>query len=195
MLEPADWLKVDVRSGAGRSLKAPLFRAIGVKKGYRPRVLDATAGYGIDAWLMAAAGCEVVAVERVAEVYKALEKSHAAARAVEPETAGRITLRFGDALDVMRDVDAVDVIYMDPMFAAERKAAPKRAMVELAEAVGGEADIDEVGRVAAAGLRIARRRMVIKRAARAPAIELPDGRAADVVYQGRGFRFDVYVNK
>lgn len=198
MLEPADWLKIDVRSGAGRSLKAPLFRAIGAKKGYRPRVMDATAGYGIDTWLMAAAGCEVMAVERVEAVYAALKKSHTSAMAVQPQIAGRITLRFGDAVDVMRSLvhagaELPGVVYLDPMFAAERKAAPKRAMVQLAQAVGGEADEAEVAAMVREALRIAQRRVVIKRAARAPAIRWPGGPAQPLQYVGRGFRFDVYL--
>jgi len=61
-----DLTAIDTSSGPGRSLGQPLLKAVGIKRrdGYRPRVLDATAGLGEDAWVLASAGCEVRALER-----------------------------------------------------------------------------------------------------------------------------------
>lgn len=188
-LRGIDWLSLDMRSGAGRSLRAPLFKAIGLKRGRRPRVLDATAGYGTDTWLLAAAGCEVVAIERVDAVFEALRRSHDAARIVEPDIAGRITLVYGDAREVLGEHVGVDVVYLDPMFAANRKVKPKRAMVELAAVVGDDADADQL---LDAALGVASRRVVVKRVRGAK----PLGNVEpNVRYDGRGFRLDMYLAK
>src|SRR5690606_40499174 len=48
--------------GGGRG--QPVARAVGLKPGIYPKVLDATAGLGRDAFVLAALGCEVVMLER-----------------------------------------------------------------------------------------------------------------------------------
>lgn len=188
-IEPADWLAVDVRSGPGRSLKAPLFAALGIKRGQRPRVLDGTAGYGLDTWLIAAAGCQVTAVERSPVVFAALLASWSRARAAEPDIADRIELVEGETAAVLAGRTDIEAVYLDPMFAAERKAAQKKAMKLLREVVGDDADADELFEPA---MRAATRRVVVKRARRAPVL---GGRAPDLTFEGKGLRFDVYLKK
>jgi 16S rRNA (guanine1516-N2)-methyltransferase len=51
-----------------------LLRAIGVRQGRRPTVIDATAGLAVDALLMAAAGCEVRMIERSLPLLIMLER-------------------------------------------------------------------------------------------------------------------------
>lgn len=183
--------EIDVTSGPGRSLRTPLLRAVGIRKGeaYRPRVLDATAGLGEDAWLLAAAGCEVVAVERQPVIAALLRD--ALARVADRAAAGRITVVTAEAREaVARAADeAPDVVYLDPMFpgSAKRKTAERKPMRVLRLLVGEDADADELLEPA---LRTARRRVVVKRPTRAAPLA---GRKPTVTHEGRGFRFDVYV--
>lgn len=99
-----DLLSLDTTSPAGRSTRSPLARAVGLGRSQRqrraaaqgdsapPRVLDATTGLGEDAWLLAAAGCRVTAVERQPIVHALLSDALRRAGLAQPEIAGRITL-------------------------------------------------------------------------------------------------------
>ncbi|MCW5196798.1 class I SAM-dependent methyltransferase, partial [Buchnera aphidicola (Pemphigus obesinymphae)] len=44
--------------------KEAIRKAVGIKKNYYPNVLDATAGLGKDAFILAALGCQVCMIER-----------------------------------------------------------------------------------------------------------------------------------
>ena len=190
----ADLLKLDVTSGAGRSLRTPLRQAVGIKRGdpYRPRVLDATAGLGEDTWLLAAVGCEVTAVERHLIVHALLGDGLRRAADVAPEVAARIRLLQGDASAVLSDANEAgggyDVVLIDPMFpgGGGRKAAERKPMRVLRMLVGDDAD---AGDLLTPALASARRRVVVKRPRHAaPLADHPP----TVTRPGKGFRFDVY---
>ncbi len=189
-----DLLKLDVTSGAGRSLRTPLRQAVGIKRGepYRPRVLDATAGLGEDTWLLAAVGCEVTAVERHPVVHALLEDGLRRAAGVSPEVAASITLMHADASAVLSDAKETaagyDVVLIDPMFpgGGGRKAVERKPMRVLRRLVGDDAD---AGDLLTPALAAARRRVVVKRPRYAPPLA---GRPPTVSRPGKGFRFDVY---
>ena len=52
-----------------------LARACGIKPGVTPSILDATAGMGRDAYILATLGCEVVMLERNEAVAAALKEA------------------------------------------------------------------------------------------------------------------------
>ena len=58
------------RSGASR--RDPLARAAGFARGSVPTIVDATAGLGRDAFLLATLGAQVTLLERSAEVHDLL---------------------------------------------------------------------------------------------------------------------------
>ena len=94
----ADLLALDIASGPGQSLRQPLAKAVGIRKGQpRPHVLDATGGLGEDAWLLAAWGCTVVICERHPVVAALLADALRRAAAVKPVIARRIELITTDA--------------------------------------------------------------------------------------------------
>ncbi len=177
---------LDVRSSMGRRLGQPLYKAVGIRKGdsYRPRVIDGTAGYGEDAYLLAAVGCDVLALERCVAVHAMLEKAVQNAR----PTAGGLVVTCADLLTYACDeADRPDVVYLDPMYPAGRKTAERKAMKMLRELVGD--DTDQAG-LLAAGLRLARRRVVVKRPKRAGAL---NGIEPVSSHGERATRYDVYV--
>ena len=57
--------------GGGR--KEALAKAVGLKKGANPTVLDATAGFGVDAFVLASLGCRVHMIEKNPLVASLLE--------------------------------------------------------------------------------------------------------------------------
>jgi len=171
-------------STAMRSTRSPLLRAAGTPSG---ALLDATAGFGVDAMTFAAAGWRVIACEREPIVAWLLEEGLASA-AGEPrlaEVAARVELRAIDArveLERWRsgrgESEPPEVVFLDPMFPARERGKsalpPKEA--QLLRALSGE-DPD-AGSLVDLARSVARRRVIVKRPAWAatfgePAFSLP----------------------
>lgn len=168
-----------------------LARAAGVRAAAPPDVIDATAGLGRDAFVLAAMGCRVILVERhpvvAALLADGLARAAAAPRAAA--IAARMELIRGDARAVLRERSA-DVVLVDPMHPPRRKsAAVRKEMRVLRDLVGADADSDAL---LAAALGAARRRVVAKRPQGAEPIagERPSG-AVD----GASTRFDIYAGR
>ena len=217
----ADPAALDARTAAGLSRKQPIVLACGLrKKGPKPFVLDGTAGYGEDAWLLAAMGCRVLAVERHPVVFALLEDGVRRVRGRYPEAGARLLARHADALSALRllsegrmaellagrsegripgvlpdDLDGLperpDVVYLDPMYpGADKRKTAERKPLKVLRAVVGE-DADDGEPLLRAALAVARKRVVVKRPLRAePLAALP---APTVVHKGKALRYDVYV--
>lgn len=172
-----------------------LFRAIGSgggRSGGLPSVIDATAGLGRDAFLLACRGYRVMAIERSPIVAALLEdgiKRALADPAVRETLGDRLRFVTGDARVLLRQLlasEAPDVVYLDPMFPARAKAAMvKKESIALRAVVGADEDAAELLDAARA---VARRHVVVKRMRLAPPI------APGVIrtYEGKSVRFDIY---
>ena len=119
----------------------------------RMRVLDATAGWGRDSWLLAHVGAEVQSCERSAIVQALLRDGLARATTTVQiaETAARIQLHEGSAQDVLlrlRDLPATErpeTVYLDPMFPHRDKSALVKLDMRLfRQVVGSDDDADEL---------------------------------------------------
>jgi 16S rRNA (guanine1516-N2)-methyltransferase len=100
----------------------------------KPRLLDATAGLGHDALLMAWLGATVVMIERHPVLYALLSASLAQAR-LHPEfqdALSRVTLVHAEAREYLAQLSACefDVIYLDPMFPKSDQADKKQPQVK-----------------------------------------------------------------
>lgn len=181
------------RFGGGRG--QPLARAAGLKKGRNPFVLDATAGLGWDAFVLASLGCRVTMVERSPVIAALLHD--ALDRASTDEEAGtvvrRMALLCADAvpyLDQLSEQERPDVIYLDPMYPKREKSAlMKKEMRLFQRLVGDDADSEEL--LAAARSR-ARFRVVVKRPTQAESL---GNQAPSMAIQSPNTRYDVYVNR
>ncbi|MFP4145005.1 MAG: class I SAM-dependent methyltransferase [Phycisphaeraceae bacterium] len=193
--------EIDTRSPMGRSLRQPLLRAVGVRKGEseRPRVLDATAGFGEDSWLLASMGCPVLAVERVPVMAALLCDAVRRAAAEDPGAAGRLSVIHGNSIGLLRRLARdepggdfppafakSDVVYLDPMFPTGRKARERKPMRVLRWLVGEDPD---AGELLSAALAAATRRVVVKRPAKA---DFLPGPVPSATHEGRAVRYDVY---
>jgi len=98
-----------------------------------------------------------------------------------------------DIPESLRDFLEPDVVYLDPMFpgAKDRTAAAKKPLRVLRALVGEDPDQEELWYWA---MRVARRRVVVKRPARAAALGGAEGKPTMNI-EGKGFRLDVYVVK
>ncbi len=178
--------------GGGRG--QPLARAIGLKKGWTPRVLDMTAGLGRDAFVLATLGCRVSLIERSPVVHALL--ADGLRRAREDREVGPIAARMqllecldGRQYGVQRTVDQVpDVAYLDPMYPHREKSAKVKKEMQLFQLLVG-ADGDSAALLASA-LGIAGHRVVVKRPVKAPPL---DGHAPSLSISSPNTRYDIYL--
>jgi 16S rRNA (guanine1516-N2)-methyltransferase len=177
------------RRGSGRD--HPLVKAAGFKKEPIPTVVDATAGLGRDAFLLASIGANVVLLERSPEVHALLRDGLARASAASPELAGivaRMTLIHGDARDYLLQLRP-DVVIVDPMHPQRKNSAlVKMDMRLLSGLVGADPDAPDLMRVALAS---ALERVVLKWPARAaPLMESPK---PSHQVSGKTIRYEVFL--
>ncbi len=177
------------RFGGGRG--EPLSRAAGFTHGNRPDVVDATAGLGRDAFLLASLGAHVTLIERSAAIHSLLQDGLARARASGPALAavvGRMTLLQGDAKTYLPDLRP-PVVVVDPMHPTRRGTAlVKKEMRMLREVVGTDPDALDLMDVA---LKSATRRVVLKWPLRAE--PMPGLRAPTYSIAGKALRFDIFM--
>ncbi len=176
---------VDFQKLAERPKRAKdlIAKAVGVKGVYRPTVIDATAGLGQDAFVLASYGCEVVMLERSPVIAELLRDG--LGRAHNLETLSNLQLHHGDAKSLLPTLQA-EVVYLDPMYPDLGKSAAKRKEMRLfRELVGDDTDVTELFEVA---LEIASKRVVVKRPLKAPELMKPS-----FSLSGKTIRFDVYL--
>ncbi|WKE65758.1 class I SAM-dependent methyltransferase [Gallaecimonas kandeliae] len=146
--------------GGGRG--QAIAKAVGLKKGANPTVIDATAGLGRDAFVLASLGCEVQLIERHPAVAALLEDGLARA-ALDLDVAPiamRMSLHHGVAVELLPTMSA-DVVYLDPMFPHRDKSAlVKKEMRIFQTLVGSDPDADAL---LAAARQAARLKVVVKR--------------------------------
>lgn len=179
------------RRAADGLRRQDLVKAIGVKGAARPAVLDATAGLGSDAFLIASAGCQVRMLERSPVVHALLADGllrGAAVGSPVQETVARLSLAESDFRKAPVPAAEVEVVYLDPMFPADRKSARSgKGMYLLQELLGPAVDEAELF---ARATEVASRRVVVKRGKLSPAIA---DREADICFRGSSSRYDVYL--
>jgi len=169
-------------------------KAVGVQPGVRPLVLDATAGLGRDAFVLAELGCAVTLIERQPLVAALLEDGmqRALADPVVATIVAQMRLLRGNAIDLLRawEGEPPQVIYLDPMFPHREKSASVKKEMRLFRPLVG--DDDDAPALLAAALALATHRVVVKRPRKAPEIA---GAKPGYVLEGNSSRFDIYPKK
>ncbi len=177
--------------GKGQSIA----KAVGLNKGATPTVLDATAGLGRDAFVLASLGCKVQMIERNPVVAALLDDG--LRRAFNDTEIGtwvreRMSLIHASSIEqlALQDGAAPDVIYLDPMYPHPQKkksAQIKKEMRVFQSLVGADLDADALLEPA---LQFAQKRVVVKR----PDYATPlNGQAPSMAIETKKNRFDVYV--
>ncbi|MCR9213331.1 MAG: class I SAM-dependent methyltransferase [Proteobacteria bacterium] len=179
------------RFGGGRGQALP--RALGFKPGVTPRITDATAGLGRDAFLLASLGAEVTLVERSTEMYDLLAaalKEAAQANSELADIIDRMTLLHGDAKQMLPDLSP-ETVLVDPMHPPRSKTAlVKNEMRALRNIVGTDEDSFELMTVA---LNSASKRVVLKWPRRAGPMEGLQSPSHQIF--GKTTRYDVFMRR
>ena len=176
--------------GGGRG--QDIAKAVGLKHGFTPHVLDATAGLGRDAFVLATLGCQVSMIERMPVVAALLENGleRAQLNSEVADIANRMSLVHASSIENMDCVVQPDVIYLDPMYPhREKSAAVKKEMRVFQSLVGEDLDADDL---LAPALALAKYRVVVKRPSYAPVLA---GKKPSTSIKMKKNRFDVYVNQ
>ncbi len=178
-----------LRFGGGRG--QDLAKAMGLRSGKTPTIIDATAGLGRDSFLLASLGARVTMIERSNKMHALLvDGMDRASKAGEQyrEIIDRMTLLRGDAKDLLPKLSA-DAILIDPMHPPRRNSAlVKRELRQVRDIVGTDEDAPLLVQVA---LESAKKRVVLKWPAKADPI---DGiRACSHQILGKSTRYDVFM--
>lgn len=190
--------------GGGRG--QPVAKAVGIKGEYVPRVLDATAGLGRDAFVLASLGCDVTLVERSAVAVALLADGlrRGQADAATAPIISRMHLICGDGHQQLAHLLAgsgvtylfnppvaaaeFDVVFLDPMFPdPTKRAKSKKEMAAFQAVIGDDPDANDLLKPARL---LAKKRVIVKRPRIAPCMA---GTKPDFVFGGESTRFDGYL--
>jgi 16S rRNA (guanine1516-N2)-methyltransferase len=178
----------------GGGIKQALARAVGIKPGVRPSIIDATAGLGKDSFLLASLGCEVIMLERspiiAALLHDGLERASVSYE-LDKTSISKLSLIQDDAISFMNKHnknDEHDSVYLDPMYPHSKKSAlNKQEMRIIREFVGDDTDSAELLQTA---LAYAKKRVVVKRPKGAQRLTTD---SPSHVIKMKNSRFDVYM--
>jgi 16S rRNA (guanine1516-N2)-methyltransferase len=189
---------VNYRRQKGGGKGQMIAKAVGLKSASAPHVLDATAGLGGDAFVLASLGCTVSMTERVPEVRALLVDGLRVAgewASVNDQSLvailKKMTLIESDAAIYMQRLEASkkpEVVYLDPMFPQERKSAQvKKEMHVFHQLIGSDPDAECLLQIAR---ECAQKRVVVKRPRIAPFLA---GLEPNYILEGKSNRYDVYL--
>ena len=176
--------------GGGRG--QALAKAIGLKKGATPNIIDATAGFGRDAFVLANLGCQIALLERNPLIASLLADALERAKdnADIQHVIKRMTLEHTDAYGYLNKLKhQPDAIYIDPMYPTREKSAlVKKDMRLLHQLAGADTDSEQLLSLART---IALKRVVIKRPKSAPFI---GEQKPTTSIESKNTRYDVYIS-
>ena len=186
----ADFTEMLPRLKQSNLEKEMLVKAARVKGAAEPLVLDATAGFGEDSLLLAAAGFRVLMFEKDPIIAALLSDALERAKAVPElrEIAGRMELRCEDSISGMEGIDA-DVIYLDPMFPERKKSAAVKKKFQLIHDLEKPCENEE--ELLRAAINAHPKKIVIKRPAKGAYLA---GVKPSHSYEGKAVRYDCLVN-
>ena len=177
--------------GKGQSIA----KAVGISSAYKPTVLDATAGLGRDAFVLATLGCDVTMIERHPVVYLLLKSGLQCAQSAEDvaDIMTRMKLLQGDSIGLLsnwltENKPQPDIVYLDPMFPDNTKSAQVKKDMAILQQLHQHTADDSIELFNAAW-QAKCQRLVVKRPQKAATLS-----ADKPTFQinGKTCRFDVY---
>jgi 16S rRNA (guanine1516-N2)-methyltransferase len=184
-----DFTTIDIRIGAGNlSKKQPLPKAIGE----HTTIVDATAGFGMDAVRLAMMGYQVVAIEQSPIISAMLRDGlWRAERIPEVKHAIGNRVRFieSNSVEHLQQMKDVEVVYIDPMFPPKRKkSALPPGHIQVLQSIVGYDNPEQTQALFEVALQTATRRVVMKRPTHAPTMS----HNSVALHEGKLVRYEVY---
>lgn len=182
--------------GGGRG--QAIARAVGLKSGATPSVLDATTGLAGDAYVLATLGCPITLIERSAVVFALIEDAIERASlndSFSPILHQGFQVFNCDAKDYIDEQLAKynsqatpDVIYIDPMYPHRKKSALVKKDMQILQHLHQQ-DEDSASLLEKA-LLYANKRVVVKRPVHA---ETLSNQKPDTCIRSKKTRYDIYT--
>jgi len=175
----------------GHGKNQALAKAIGLNKRSNLKVVDATAGLGRDAFILASLGCDVLMIERAIPIAELLLNGMQRGR--ENSAIGaivnRLQLKVEDSANYLQaPLEKPDVVYLDPMFPERKKSAKVKKEMQLLQRLHSIEQDDEL--LLNAALDCAIQRVVVKRPKGADPY---CGKPPTHIIETKKMRYDVYM--
>lgn len=168
-----------------------LVRAAKIKEAEGPlKAIDATAGLGEDALLLAAAGFEVKLYERNPVIFTLLEDALIQAGRIPElkDVTSRMEAFYGDSLDAMEALEvSPDVILLDPMFPQRQKSALVKKKLQVIQDL--EAPCQDEAYFLKTAMEANPQKLIVKRPPKGPHLA---GIKPDYCLQGKAVRYDCF---
>ena len=178
-----------LKYGKGRGQN--LAKAVGMKSNKNRNIVDATAGLGYDAFILASLGAKVTLIERSEKMYEILQNGVNEGISFGGEIEkiiNRMDLLFGDSKDILPKLSP-EIIMIDTMYKDRKKTAlVKNNMRLVREIVGPDSDYVELLKVA---LNCAKNRVVLKQPRYADPIK--EIRKYSHQILGKTIRYDIFM--
>ncbi len=183
--------KMAHRRKYGGGKQQPLARAFGLHKGEMPDIIDATAGLGKDAFVLANLGCQIQLIEYSKIIAALLENG--LQRAQQDQEIGnwittRLSLICADSKIFLRNLEKKPTaIYLDPMYPARQKSALVKKEMRIFRQFLAENDTGE--ELLDVALNVAQKRVVVKRPMNTPFLA---NKKPNAQIMSENTRFDLY---
>lgn len=196
----ADFARMLPRLKQGRLQQELLVKAARAKGVECPWAIDATAGFGEDSLLLAAAGFTVDLYEQDCVIAALLQDAldRAAEDSALADAVARMRLHAGEdsiaglqqtvAMIEQGELTAPDVVYLDPMFPERTKSAAVKKKFQLLHHLEQPCADEET--LVQAALAVHPRKVVIKRPVKGPLLA---GIKPSYQLAGKAVRYDVLV--
>lgn len=162
------------------------------------RAVDATAGFGEDSLLLAAAGYDLELYEYdpviAALLRDALRRAAQSSDDALRDAVSRMDLREGDSVSAMRAMagsnEPPDIVLLDPMFPERRKSALVKKKFQLLQQLESPCEGADESELLEAAEAAGPRRIIIKRPLKGPYLA---GRRPGYSITGKAVRYDCIV--
>lgn len=186
--------KQGYRLAADRVRHERLVKALGGMPTEPLNVVDGTGGLGRDALVMAQAGFNVDIIERSPIIHALLADGIERLRKEDSALAARLRLHLGDSYQWLaqgeQNTQTIFAVYLDPMFPQRQKSAAVKKDLLWLQQLERAPEEGEAELLLSAARARAKKRVVVKRPLRAPAL---GDQAPGYSLEGKAIRFDVYL--
>jgi len=155
------------------------------------KAIDATAGMGEDAFLIAANGYDVTLHEQNPVIALLLKDAirRAKRQPVLKDIAIRMHVEEGDSIDILsKRLDPVDLIYLDPMFPGRQKSGLINKKLQLIQKLESPCSVES--ELFDAAISAGPSKIVVKRPLKAPFLA---GKKPNYSLDGKAIRYDCYT--
>ena len=179
--------------GGGRG--QAIAKAMGLKSGIMPAILDTTAGLAGDAFVLATLGCPVTLLERSPIIFALIEDAVVRAslsdkfQSIIKQGFNIINTDANDfiAQQLAKNSPKPDVIYIDPMYPERKKSALVKKDMQILQRLHG--NDDTTSQLFDNALLYAKKRVVVKRPLHADTI---NKKVPNTSVKSKKTRYDIY---